>query len=70
MSDGIMAMMIGVSTLLGAIGLLGLLWAVKNGHFDDHKKFTDAVRFDGEEELNEAATLEQRKKEAKRKRHD
>ncbi len=65
MSDGIVMMMIGVSTLLGAIGLIGLVWAVRNGHFDDHEKFVDAVRHDNVEDLRDAAELEARRKRLK-----
>ena len=61
MSSGIMIMMIAVSALLGAIGLIGLLWAVRTGQFDDKSKFIDSVRFDGEEELRDAAELEERR---------
>lgn len=62
MSEEIVILMIGVSTFLGALGLLGLIWAVKTGQFDDHKKFTDATRFDNEEDLQAAAALEEKKR--------
>ncbi len=63
MSEDVVILMIGVSTLLGTIGLAGLLWAVKTGQFDDHAKFVDATRFDNEEDLQAAIKLEEKKRE-------
>ena len=68
MSSGIVAIMIGVSTFLGALGLWALLWGLRSGQFDDQKKFLDGAKFDGEDELNDAINLEKRKKEIKRKK--
>lgn len=62
MSESIVILMIGVSTFLGAIGLVALLWAVKTGQFDDESKFIDAVRYDNEEDLRDAAMMEEKKK--------
>ena len=59
--------MIGVSTFLGAIGLIALIWAVRTGQFDDHSKFIDAVRHDNEEDLKDAAMMEEKKKAYKEK---
>lgn len=70
MSSGIIAIMIGVSTFLGVIGLIGLLWGLKTGQFDDEKKFLDGVRHDGEDELRDAVALERKKEEAKRKHRE
>jgi len=68
MSSGIVAIMLGVSTFLGALGLWALLWGIRTGQFDDQQKFLDGAKFDGEDELNDAVTLEKRKKEMKEKR--
>ncbi len=68
MSAGIIAMMLGVSTLLGALGLAALLWGLKTGQFDDTSKFLDAARFDGEEELKDAVLMEEKKKKALEKK--
>ncbi len=68
MSDSIIALMLGVSTLLGALGLIALLWGLKSGQFEDQSKFLDGARFDGEEELKDAVMMEKRKKEALKKR--
>jgi cbb3-type cytochrome oxidase maturation protein len=65
MSSGIIAIMIGVSTFLGALGLIALLWGVKTGQFDDENKFLNGAHFDSEEELNDAIKLEKRRKKAK-----
>lgn len=68
MSENIMIMMIGVSTFLGALGLIALLWGVKTGQFDDKSKFIDATRFDNEEDLRDAAMMEEKKKKREKKR--
>ncbi len=68
MSDSIMALMLGVSTFLGALGLIALLWGLRSGQFDDQSKFLDGARFDGEEELKDAVMMEEKKKEALEKK--
>jgi len=68
MSDSIMALMLGVSTFLGALGLIALLWGLRSGQFDDQAKFLDGARFDGEEELRDAVMMERKKKEALEKK--
>lgn len=68
MSENIVIMMIGVSTFLGAIGLVALLWAVRTGQFDDESKFIDATRFDNEEDLKDAAMMEEKRKAHKEKK--
>ena len=68
MSEDIVILMIGVSTFLGAIGLVALLWAVRTGQFDDESKFIDATRFDNEEDLKDAAMMEEKRKAHKEKK--
>ncbi len=68
MSAGIIAMMLGISTLLGALGLAALLWGLRTGQFDDTSKFLDGARFDGEEELKDAVMMEEKRKKALEKR--
>lgn len=63
MDNGIVIMMIGISLLLGALALLGVMWAIKTGQFDDEDKMMNSVLEDGEDALNEAAEKERRKKE-------
>ena len=70
MSESIVILMISVSTFLGALGLIALLWGVKTGQFDDQSKFIDAARYDGEEELRDAVMMENKKKEAKKRRKE
>jgi len=70
MSENIVILMISVSTFLGALGLIALLWGVKTGQFDDQSKFIDAARYDGEEELRDAAMMENKKKNLLKKRED
>lgn len=67
MSSSIIALMIGVSTFLGVLGLIALLWGVKSGQFDDEKKFLDATQFDGEDALRDAAAMQNKRKNAKNK---
>ena len=67
MSSSIIGLMIGVSTLLGALGLLALIWGIRTGQFDDQAKFLDGARFDGEEELRDAVMMEEKKKQAAKK---
>ena len=63
MSGAVVAMMIGVSTLLGACGLVALLWGLKTRQFDDERKFLDGTKFDDEDALNDTYELELRRKE-------
>jgi cbb3-type cytochrome oxidase maturation protein len=68
MSDSVIALMLGVSTMLGAFGLFALLWGLRSGQFDDQAKFLDGARFDGEEELKDAVMMEEKRKKALKKR--
>ena len=70
MSENIITLMLGVSTALGAFGLAALLWGVKTGQFDDKNRFLDAARYDNIEDLQDAALIEQKKKEALKKRKE
>ncbi len=63
MSNGIVIVMLGISLLLGALALIGVIWAIKTGQFDDKDKMMNSVLFDGEDALNEAVEKERRKKE-------
>lgn len=67
MSESVVILMIGISTVLGSIGLFALIWAVRTGQFDDHSKFIDAVRHDNEEDLQDAALMQEKKKAHKEK---
>lgn len=67
MSNYILAMMLGISIILATIALLTLLWGLRNGQFDDRNKFLDIVHSDGEDELNDAYTMDKRKKEAEKR---
>ena len=67
MSEEIVMLMIGVSTFLGALGLIGLIWAVKTGQFDDHSKFVNATHHDNEEDLQDAVMMAEKKKRYKEK---
>ncbi len=65
MTSGIVIMMLSVSIFLGAIALFAFLWAVKNGQFDDEEKFLNGAKFDGTDELNDAANLQKKKEDLK-----
>jgi len=69
MDNLVVAMMLGASLFLGGIALLAFLWAVKNGQFDDEEKFLNAVKFDNEDDLNDAATQEKKRQELKKKNY-
>ena len=66
MDSWLIAMMLGGSIFLGGIALIAFLWAIKSGQFDDEEKFLNAVKFDGEDELNDAVSLEVKKEKLKR----
>jgi len=68
MDSGVLSMMLIVSIFLGALGLGALLWGLKNGLFDDPKKFLEAAKFDGEDELSDAVMMEKKRKEFKKNR--
>jgi len=66
MDSWVIAMMLGASLFLGAIALFAFLWAIKTGQFDDEKRFLDATKYDGEDELNAAVEQEKKRDELKR----
>ena len=67
MDNWVVAMMLGASLLLGGVALLAFLWGLKNGQFDDEEKFLNAVKFDNEEDLQDAVEQERKKEELKKK---
>ncbi|CAI6152239.1 MAG: hypothetical protein SPLUMA2_SPLUMAMAG2_01308 [uncultured Sulfurimonas sp.] len=69
MDSWIVSMMLGGSLFLGALALLGFLWAVKNGQFDDEEKFLNATKFDSVEDLNDAIDKERKKEELKKQNY-
>jgi len=66
MDSWIIEMMLGASIFLGALALLAVLWAIKNGQFDDKEKFLNATKFDNIDDLNDAVDLERKKDELKK----
>ncbi len=68
MDSNILTLMLGISTFLGALGLGALLWGLKTGQFDDMRRFLDSVHFDNEDDLNDAALMEKKRQEAKKRR--
>ena len=59
-------MMLSASLFLGALALFAVLWAIKNGQFDDKEKFLNATKFDNEDDLNDAVNLEKKKEKLKK----
>lgn len=62
MDDNILSLMLFGSLILGGLGVVGFVWGLKSGQFDDEKKFTHGLLFDDEEELREAARKDEKKK--------
>lgn len=54
MNNGMIAIMLGVSILIGLFGLIAFIWGLRTGQFDDEKKFTQGLLMDSVEDLNEA----------------
>lgn len=65
MDDNILSLMLFGSLILGSLGVIGFVWGLRSGQFDDEKKFTHGLLFDDEEELRDAAKKDSTKKEAK-----
>jgi cbb3-type cytochrome oxidase maturation protein len=63
-------MMLAVSVFLGTLALLGIMWAIRTGQFDDKEKFLNQVQYDGEDELNDAAKQAEKKKAMKKKKEE
>ena len=55
MNTEMIAIMLGVSLILGLFGLLAFIWGLKSGQFDDANKMMQGVLFDSVEDLNLAA---------------
>jgi len=70
MDNWVVAMMLGASTLLGALGLWALLWGLRTGQFEDTKKFLDGASLDSEDALHDAIEMENRKKKILKKREE
>ena len=68
MDSWVIVMMLGVSVFLGFLALLGIMWAIRTGQFDDKEKFLHQVQFDGEDELNDAQRQIEKKKAMKQKK--
>ncbi len=68
MDSNILTLMLGISTFLGALGLGALLWGLKTGQFDDMRRFLDSVHYDNVDDLQDAALMEKKRKEAKKRR--
>lgn len=72
MNSGMIAIMLGVSLLIGLLGLIAFIWGLRTGQFDDEKKFTQGLLMDGVDELNDAYRndFKQNFKQTKEKNHN
>ncbi|PAF42975.1 cbb3-type cytochrome oxidase assembly protein CcoS [Helicobacter sp. 11S03491-1] len=70
MNTSVLIVMLIVSILIGLLGLIAFLWGLKTGQFDDEKKMTQGVLFDGVDDLNEAARKEEKQKNIKRNKDE
>ena len=70
MDSWVIIMMLAVSVFLGTLALLGIMWAIRTGQFDDKEKFLNQVQYDGEDELNDAAKQVEKKKAMKKKKEE
>lgn len=61
MDDNVVSAMLLVSIGLGALGLSAFLWGLKTGQFDDKNKFLDGALYDGEDDMNTAKKVQDRK---------
>jgi cbb3-type cytochrome oxidase maturation protein len=69
MDSWVIAMMLGASLFLGAIALVAFLWGIKSGQFDDKEKMMNQPLYDDEDELNDAAEQERKRKELQKKNY-
>lgn len=69
MDNMVVAMMLGASLFLGGVALVAFLWAIKTGQFDDEEKFLNAVKFDNEDDLNDAIKQEKKREALKKKNY-
>lgn len=63
MNTGIVAVMIGVSILIGLIGLICFLWGLRSGQFDDEYKMRQGILFDSPSDLQQAMRQKDEKRE-------
>ena len=63
MSSWVVMLMLGVSLMIGCLGLIAFLWGLKHGQFDDKEKMMRGVLFDSVEDLNHLANLDSKNKE-------
>ena len=61
MDDNVVSAMLLVSLGLGTLGLLAFLWGLKSGQFDDKNKFLDGALYDGEDDMNTAKKMQDKK---------
>ncbi len=68
MNENTVILMLSVSIFLGAMSLVAFIWGLRNNQFDDEKRSYNAVLFDSEDDLNDAARAEAKKKSYEKKR--
>ncbi len=68
MSEGVVIMMLSASVFLGFLSLVAFIWGLKNNQFEDSKRSSNIVLFDSEEDLNDAAKRDKKRKAYEEKR--
>jgi len=61
MSEDTIILMLGASTLLGALGLFAFIWGLKTDQFNDADKMMNSVLFDNDEDLQRIAKHQDKK---------
>lgn len=71
MDPTLIAFMLGISIILGLLGLLFFIWALRSGQFDDENKMLQGLLYDDTGDLNSAANKSKKeKKETEDKKSD
>ncbi len=61
MNTTMVAVMLATSLVIGLLGLIGFLWGLKNGQFDDENKMMQGILFDSAEDLRHMVDEEKNK---------
>ena len=70
MDDNVVSAMLLVSLGLGSLGLAAFLWGLRTGQFDDKNKFLDGALYDGEDDMNVAKKMQERKEKLKKEKKE
>jgi thioredoxin reductase (NADPH) len=65
MDPTLIAFMLGISIILGLMGLLFFIWALRGGQFDDENKMLQGLLYDDTGDLNSAKKNSDKERSAK-----